>query len=622
MVYLSIPSAYFDILLVSFQIGDFDNCNSNNNNNNSLLLNDLSFHNDDIITNGSLHYGVYDTTVFDVLKVDAEDFASQITLMDLPVFKAITPDELISCNWSSKAKLEKAFHIVQFTRRFNQVNFWTQGELLRADIVKNRIEILSHFIRVAKKLYEFNNINGCMAVVMALQSAPIYRLQRTWAGLSKRDRTTFSNLKEFVSSNENWKRLRHHFTNTKLPCIPYLGIYLTDIIRIDTLHPHSGGLETNQRKNAMNNICRLISEFQQSTYEFLKPIECVQNYLASVRYMEELQTFVEDQNFKQSLSIEPEPINTDYNDSHYDRTPKNLEKSASFKVSHTDTHSTCTHRRTLSDYNHSNCLSSSNKSATLPCRTHEKKSLLDDSVLADCMQEETRSSLLLYKGTDSSDSCEEAIRKAKEYIKNSGKHHHIAQGMSVSLSSLSMKEPLNPHNDPLVTSNFNFEGSLQRKCLLKNYKKPTIAKWKKYWVAICEHLLFFHKQKPLIMTLHMRLQRTNRQISTNSDSDNTSTTQSAPPLINISSNRTLIESERLFYRQNPTKCQSVSDWLIVLSQRKNRNEIQLSDLNRGSMYKFKFENAAVANIWFQRLKEASTFKQNNGRRSENLIALD
>jgi hypothetical protein len=601
---------------------EVDNCNSNNNNNNSLLLNDLSFHNDDVIANGSLNYGVYDTTVFDVLKVDSEDFASQITLMDLPVFKAIKPDELTSCGWSSKAKLEKAFHIVQFTRRFNQVNFWTQGELLRADILKNRTEILSHFIRVAKKLYEFNNINACMAVVMALQSAPIYRLQKTWAGLSKRDRTTFSNLKEFVSSNENWKRLRHHLTNTKLPCIPYLGIYLTDLIRIDTLHPHSGGLETNQRKNAMNNICRVISEFQQSTYEFLKPIECVQNYLASVRYMEELQTFVEDQNFKQSLAIEPDQLNNDHNDSHYERTPKNLEKSASFKITNGDSHSTCSHRRTLSDYNHSNGLSSSNKSATLPCRTHEKKSLLDDSVLGDCMQEETRSNLLLFKGSDSGDSCEEAIRKAKEYIKNSGKHHHIAQGMSVSLTSLSMKEPLNPHNDPLVTSNFNFEGSLQRKCLLKNFKKPTIAKWKKYWVAICEHLLFFHKQKPFIMTLHMRLHRSHRPITNNSDNDNISTTQSAPPLIHTSSTRTLIESERLFYRQNPTKCQSISDWLIVLSQTKNRNEIQLSDLNRGSMYKFKFENAAVANIWFQRLKEASIFKQNNGRRSENLIALD
>ena len=67
--------------------------------------------------------------------------------------------------------------------------------------------------------------------------------------------------------------------------------------------------------------------------------------------MEELQTFVEDQNFKQSLTIEPDQSNSDHNDSHYERTPKNLEKSASFKVSNTDSHSTCSHRRTLSDYN-------------------------------------------------------------------------------------------------------------------------------------------------------------------------------------------------------------------------------------------------------------------------------
>ena len=52
-----------------------DNYNSNNNNNNSLLLNDFSFNSDDIIINGSLQYAVYDTTLFDVLKVDPEDFA-------------------------------------------------------------------------------------------------------------------------------------------------------------------------------------------------------------------------------------------------------------------------------------------------------------------------------------------------------------------------------------------------------------------------------------------------------------------------------------------------------------------------------------------------------------------
>lgn len=63
--------------------------------------------------------------------------------------------------------------------------------------------------------------------------------------------------------------------------------------------------------------------------------------------MEELQTFIEDQNFKRSLIIESD----DQNDSYCEKTPKNLEKSASFKISYVDTHSTHSHRRTLSDHN-------------------------------------------------------------------------------------------------------------------------------------------------------------------------------------------------------------------------------------------------------------------------------
>ncbi len=138
-----------------------------------------------------------------------------------------------------------------------------------------------------------------------------------------------------------------------------------------------------------------------------------------------------------------------------------------------------------------------------------------------------------------------------------------------------MKEPLNPHNDPLITSNYNFEGLVERKCLLKNYKKPNIVKWKKYWVAICEHFIFFHKQKSFLLTFHMRF---NRQKSiVNNDTISISQSSSSSPNID----KTLTENDRLYYRPNPSKCQSITDCLIVLSQGKNRNEIQLSDLNRG-----------------------------------------
>ncbi|XP_034520427.1 ras-specific guanine nucleotide-releasing factor RalGPS1 isoform X5 [Ailuropoda melanoleuca] len=513
--------------------------------------------------------------------------------------------ELASCGWSKKEKHSLAPNVVAFTRRFNQVSFWVVREILTAQTLKIRAEILSHFVKIAKKLLELNNLHSLMSVVSALQSAPIFRLTKTWALLNRKDKTTFEKLDYLMSKEDNYKRTREYIRSLKMvPSIPYLGIYLLDLIYIDSAYPASGSImENEQRSNQMNNILRIIADLQVScSYDHLTTLPHVQKYLKSVRYIEELQKFVEDDNYKLSLRIEPGSSSPRLVSSKEDLAgPSAGSSSARFSRRPTcpdasvagslPTPPVPRHRKSHSLGNNMMCQLSvvESKSATFP--SEKARHLLDDSVLESRSPRRglalTSSSAvtngLSLGSSESSEFSEEmssGLESRGRLYATLGPNWRVPVRNSPRTRSC-VYSPTGPCICTLGSSAAvpTMEGPLRRKTLLKEGRRPALSSWTRYWVILSGSTLLYYGAKSLRGT------------------------------------------DRKHYKSTPGKKVSVVGWMVQLPDDPEHPDIfQLNNPDKGNVYKFQTGSRFHAILWHKHLDDAC--KSNRPQVPANLMSFE
>ncbi|XP_065201005.1 guanine nucleotide-releasing factor 2 isoform X2 [Planococcus citri] len=213
--------------------------------------------------NGSLTSQNIYTRQSTLLDFKSEHIAEQMTLLDAELFTSIEIPEVLI--WTQEQNEEKSPNLTRFTEHFNKMSYWARSRILEQNDAKDRERYVMKFIKIMKHLRKMNNFNSYLALLSALDSAPIRRLE--W------QKHITDGLKEYcalIDSSSSFRAYRQALAETQPPCIPYIGLVLQDLTFVhignnDFLN--DGAINFSKRWQQFN-IVENMKRFKKVSYNF------------------------------------------------------------------------------------------------------------------------------------------------------------------------------------------------------------------------------------------------------------------------------------------------------------------------------------------------------------------
>ncbi|GAB1868606.1 Ras-specific guanine nucleotide-releasing factor 2-like isoform X1 [Camponotus japonicus] len=233
--------------------------------------------------------------------LSALEIAEQMTYLDYQIFVSITSEEFLGQAWMKTDKATRAPHILLMTKRFNEVSQLVVSEIIRRSNMSARVAAIEKWTAVADINRVLHNYNGVLQICAAFTNSSVYRLKKTWEKVPKTTKQTIDRLQHIVSSDGRFRNLRDALHRCDPPCIPYLGVYLTDLSFIEEGTPNitDDGLLNFSKMRMISHVIREIRHFQQTPYK-IELISKVTNYLLDTSLL-----LNEKDLYRMSLEIEP-----------------------------------------------------------------------------------------------------------------------------------------------------------------------------------------------------------------------------------------------------------------------------------------------------------------------------
>ncbi|WPH01930.1 Hypothetical protein R9X50_00478400 [Acrodontium crateriforme] len=240
------------------------------------------------------------------LDIDALEFARQLTVIESRLYSKIKPTECLNKTWQKKlepGEPDPAENVKALILHSNQLTNWVSQMILTQADVKRRVVVIKHFVNIADKARSLNNFSCLTSIMSALGSAPIFRLSRTWTQVNARTTQTLESMRKLMLNTKNFAEYREAIHRANPPCIPFFGIYLTDLTFIEDGIPSiikKTNLINFAKRAKTAEVIRDIQQFQNVPYS-LQPVPELQEYI--IRNMQSAHEVHE--MYDRSLQVEP-----------------------------------------------------------------------------------------------------------------------------------------------------------------------------------------------------------------------------------------------------------------------------------------------------------------------------
>jgi son of sevenless-like protein len=190
------------------------------------------------------------------------------------MYRMIEPAELLDQAWSKERLKHRAPNVCAMTEWFNIISNWVTSKILECSTIRARREVMTRFIKIAKALLDMNNFSTMWIITSALDSTPIHRLKHTWAEIDKNSLADYQECMTTMSTERAYRVYREKIKFTQPPCVPYLGVYQTDLTFTEDGNPKfkittDGKKVINWKRNQLiYEVIASIKHYQVCSYDF------------------------------------------------------------------------------------------------------------------------------------------------------------------------------------------------------------------------------------------------------------------------------------------------------------------------------------------------------------------